>query len=391
MEAAVPTALAVPYLEKRHADHAARVRSWCTHNAGLLAATDPVGPRCTAIVRSLGEHGLLSFLADVDQPWDFRTICLSRDLLAHADDLADFAYSIQSLSALPLAVHGSAAQRARHLPELASGRQIGSFAISEPDAGSDLAAISTVAERTADGWTLNGTKSWIANAPTADLHTVIARTGGAPGVFGLSAFLVPAGTPGLVVEPVELLAARPLGDLVLTGCRLPPDAILGRPGDGFVIAMTVLERSRMTVGAAAVALARRAAEVAQHHAGRRRLGTRKLIDLDTARASLADMQTQLSAAWLLVLHAAWQLDTGCPGFVRSSSMAKLYATETAQQVVDGAVQLLGAAGVVAGSITEQLYRQVRLLRIYEGTSEVQRATIAGQLDFAGLTATGAER
>jgi acyl-CoA dehydrogenase len=380
---------AVPYLQHRHVDHAARVRAWCADNAALLAADDPVDQRCRAIVRSLGEHGLLSFLAEVDQPWDFRSICVARDLLAHADDLADFAYSIQALSAMPLARHGSAAQRARHLPALAAGRKIGSFAISEPGAGSDLAGLATTADRTADGWTLNGTKAWIANATTADLHTVVARTGGAPGVFGLSAFLVPAGTPGLRVRAVELLAPRPLGDLVLTDCTLPSDAILGRPGDGFAIAMTVLEHFRMTVGAAAVGMARRAAHAALQHAGGRQVGTRRLVDFDTTRAVLADMHTQLAAAWLLVLHAAWELDTGRPRFARSSSVAKLFATEAAQKVVDAAVQLLGASGVVAGGVTERLYRQVRLLRIYEGTSEVQRATIAGQLDFSGLTSTGA--
>jgi acyl-CoA dehydrogenase len=390
-------AVALPFLEPHHLEVADGLAAWCTANEPLWTGGAPVEEQCRAILAQLGADGWLSFVtgpqpgrgpdpATGERGWDLRSICLAREILAHADDLADFAFSIQALGAMSLARHGTPEQRERHLDGLATGRTSGSFAVSEPGAGSDVGAVALTAEHTDDGWLLNGEKAWIACGPTADLHTVIARTGGAPGALGLSAFLVPSDTPGLVVgEPLPVLAPRPFANLVFTDALLPPDALLGKQGQGFVIAMELLEAFRMTVGAAAVGFARRAAEEALRHVRNRRVAGRTLFELDTTKASLADMATELSASWLLVLRAAWEADAGHRRAGLHSSMAKLHATEAAQQVVDAAVQMFGAAGVVGGSIPERLYRQVRLLRIYEGTSEIQRATIAGSLDLAGLT------
>jgi acyl-CoA dehydrogenase len=327
--------------------------------------------------------------------WEFRSICLAREILAHADDLADFAFSIQALAAMPLWRHGSEAQRERYLARLAGGQITGSFAISEIEAGSNIAALELTAERASDGWVLNGSKAWIANGSTADLHTVIARTGEGPGALGLSAFLVPASTPGVLVsERLAVIAPRPFSHLTFQDCRLPDDSLLGTPGRGFVIAMELLEHFRMTVGAAAVGFARHAAEAAIAHARQRQIGTGSLFDFDSVKATFGEMETQLSASWLLVLRAAWEVDRGNRRFAKHSSIAKLHATESAQHIVDQALQMFGASGVISDSVLAQLYCQIRLLRIYEGTSEVQRATIAGMLDFRSLTsarATGGRR
>lgn len=387
------TQVALPFLDADHLVVADGLTAWCEDNTALWTGGTSVEEQCGAILRKLGDDGWLRFVAGPGpdatsglRGWDLRSICLAREILAHADDLADFAFSIQSLGAMSLARHGSPAQRECYLDGLATGRIGGSFAVSEPGAGSDLGAVALTADRTDDGWVLNGEKAWIACGPTADLHTVIARTGGAPGALGLSAFLVPAGSAGLMVgEPLPVLAPRPFGNLTFAECRLPADALLGRQGQGFVIAMELLETFRMTVGAAAVGFARRAAEEALRHVRARRVAGRMLFELDTTKASLADMATELSASWLLVLRAAWEADAGHRRFGLHSSMAKLHATEAAQQIVDTAVQMFGAAGVVGDSVPERLYRQIRLLRIYEGTSEIQRATIAGSLDLAGLT------
>jgi acyl-CoA dehydrogenase len=389
----------LPFLGQRHVELVDRLRDWCDKNAHLWAhppADQAMAERqCLSIVGQLGADGWLDFLSERDEQdrsaWDFRSICLAREQLAHTDDLADFAYSIQALSAMPLARHGNPDQRSRYLHRLADGSLIGSFAISELAAGSNLAAIETRAEQTDTGWLLDGAKAWIANGSTAALHTVIARTGDGPGLLGLSAFLVPADTPGCSIERVDVLAPRPFAHLRFDNCELSADSLLGGRGRGFVIAMDLLEHFRMTVGAAAVGFARRAAQATLVHVRQRRIGAETLFGLDSVKATLAQIETDLSASWLLVLRAAWEADRRNPRFGKHSSMAKLHATENAQRVVDQAVQLFGASGVVAGGLTERLYRQVRLLRIYEGASEVQLATIASTLDFARLTAPGAGR
>lgn len=385
--------LALPFFEARHVEFAHRIGAWCERSGALWArADDPHGSAVEEIgrriLRALGDDGWLAHLdpgsPEADQSsvsgGDFRSLCLAREALAYTDDLADFSFSIQALAATPIQRYGSEAQRIRYLPGMAAGRLIGSFAVSEREAGSDLAAIGLQAERVADGYLLSGEKAWVAHASIADVHCVIARTGEGPGVLGLTAFLLPAGTPGLRVRPVSMTAPRALGDLVLDGCRLPADSVLGRPGRGFVVAADLLERFRMTAGAAAVGFARRAADAALARARSRPMLGGRLFDLPTIKATLAEMEVEVSAAALLVARAAWEIDNGNRRFQKHSSIAKLHATETAQRVVDACVQIHGAAGLVHGSLPERLYRQVRSLRIYEGSSEVQKTIIAVALD-----------
>ncbi|MFK0289905.1 acyl-CoA dehydrogenase family protein [Streptomyces sp. NPDC090442] len=373
-----PHLLALPLYEDHHRELAGRLVAWCDEHREVLAGAgrpEAVGPR---ILRALGDAGWLAFLDG--GPDDYRALCLAREALAYADDLADYAFSIQALAATPLRRFGSEEQRRRYLPGLAAGTLCGAFAVSEEAAGSDVSAIGLAARETDNGWLLNGAKAWIANAGIADVYTVIARTGPGPGALGLSAFLVPSDTLGLRVEPVSMIAPRALGHLVLEDCALPPDALLGRRGGGFPIAMEVLDRFRMTVGAAALGFARRAADAALARARERPMQGGKLFDLPTVRAAFADMEVQLDAAALLVARSAWEIDRGSRRYARHSSVAKLYATEAAQQVVDSAVQVFGAAGLVRDSLLERLYRQIRSLRIYEGSSEVQRAIIAAAID-----------
>ncbi|WSQ10881.1 acyl-CoA dehydrogenase family protein [Streptomyces sp. NBC_01231] len=383
-----PEILGLPFYDDRHRRLADAIGTWCDDRTALwdeVRAEEPdkAGLR---LVRHLGEDGWLAFLdpgSDPEtRPGDYRSICLMREALAYAEDLADFAFSIQALAATPLIRFGTDDQKLRHLPRMAQGSLVGAFAVSEEQAGSDVAAVGLAAERTDDGgYVLNGHKAWIANGTIADVYIVIARTGEGPGPLGLTAFLVPADTPGVRVSgrPVPV-APRSFAHLAFEDCRVPAEAVLGKPGRGFVIAMDLLERFRMTVGAAALGFARRAADTALARARTRQVGGSLLIDHQLTKASLADMDVKLNAAALLVARAAWEADRGSPRFARHSSIAKLHATEEAQRIVDTAVQLLGASGVVKDSVTERLYRQIRSLRIYEGTSEIMRLTIAGTLD-----------
>lgn len=378
--------VALPFYAQRHADLAARVGRWCAEQHQLWAAgeadSDQLVARRRRIVAELGAAGLLAFLdpGQDSQDGDLRSLCLVREVLAYADDAADYAFSIQALAATPILRHGSPRQREAYLPGMAAGQLCGAFAISEDAAGSDVAAIATTARRTEDGYVLNGAKAWIACGGGADVYCLLGRTGDGPGALGLTAFLVPARTPGLTTHPIAMIAPRDLANLVLDDCHVPDDAVLGRPGGGFPIAMDVLDRFRVTVGAAALGFARRAADAALARARQRPIYGGRLFDLDTVKAGLADIEVKLNAAALLVARGAWELDQGSRRAAKHSSIAKLYATEAAQQIVDACVQLYGAAGLVAGSLPERLYRQVRALRIYEGASEVQRAVIAGALD-----------
>ncbi|MEU1519800.1 acyl-CoA dehydrogenase family protein [Streptomyces sp. NPDC005811] len=385
-----PDVLQLPFYDDDHRRLAQDLDAWCAERGARWTAEalrdtpDRTGVRLT---RELGADGWLGFLdptaprAD-GRPGDLRAVCLMRETLAHTEDLADFAFSIQALAATPLLRHGSEEQRHRYLPGMADGTLIGAFAISEEGAGSDVGALTLAAHRDSDGgYVLDGGKAWIANGPIADLCTVVARTGEGAGPLGLTAFLVPADTPGLkVAESVDAIAPRAFAHLAFENCRVPADSVLGRPGGGFVIAMDLLERFRMTVGAAALGFARRAADTALARARDRPAYGGRLLDLQLVKASLADMEVRLNAGSLLVARAAWEADRGSRNFAKHSSIAKLYATETAQETVDAAVQVMGAAGLVKDSVTERLYRQIRSLRVYEGTSEVQRLTIAGALD-----------
>jgi acyl-CoA dehydrogenase len=381
--------LALPFYDDRHRDLAQAIGTWCEGRTEWweeirAQAPEKAGPR---LVRQLGQDGWLSFLDPAAGagavPGDFRALCLMREALAYAEDLADFAFSIQALAATPIIRFGSDEQQGHYLPRMAAGSLIGAFAVSEPQAGSDVAAVGLRAERTEDGgYVLDGHKAWIACGDIADVYVVIARTGEGPGALGLTAFLVPADTPGVRVEArIGALAPRSFAHLSFEGCRVPAQAVLGKPGRGFVIAIDLLERFRMTVGAAALGFARRAADTALARARTREIGGGKLIDLQLTKVSLADMDVALNAAALLVARAAWETDRGSRRFARHSNIAKLYATEEAQRIIDASVQLLGASGIVHDSITERLYRQIRSLRIYEGTSEVMRLNIAGSLDM----------
>ncbi|MFG2977948.1 acyl-CoA dehydrogenase family protein [Streptomyces sp. NPDC048331] len=376
--------LALPFYEERHRTAAVELAEWCAGHAALWSRPLEQTPEKAGrqILSALGSAGWLGFLdpANGSAAGDYRSICLAREILAYADDLADFAFSIQALSATPILRYGTEEQQLEYLPRMASGEVAGSFAISEEEAGSDISAVGLIAERVPDGYLLNGRKAWIAHAGIADLHCVIARTGGGPGALGLTAFLVPARTPGVrVLEEVPLVAPRSFGHLAFEDCLVPESSVLGRPGQGFVVATDLLERFRMTVGAAAVGFARRAADSAVQRARERRIQGGTLMDLQLVKGALADMEVKLSYTALLVARAAWELDHGNPGYAKHSSIAKLAATEAAQEIVDAAVQMHGAAGLVADSVPERLYRQVRSLRIYEGASEVQKMIIADSL------------
>jgi acyl-CoA dehydrogenase len=380
--------LGLPFYEPRHVALAHRISEWCDTRDDLWTTSERDPERTgLRIIRALGEDGWLAFLDPAATPaqameGDVRSLCLMREALAYADDLADYAFSIQALSATPILRYGSEGQRRRYLPGLASGEIVSSFAVSEEEAGSDVAAIALRAERAGDGYVLNGHKAWIANGGIADVHCVIARTGEAPGALGLTAFLVPATAPGVRVrERIAAIAPRSFAHLAFEDCYVPADSVLGRPCGGFVIAMDVLARFRMTVGAAAIGFARRASDAALARARSRPMNGGRLLDLPTVKETFAGFEVKLNAAALLVTRAAWELDQGNRSFGKHSSIAKLYATEAAQEIVDDAVQIFGAAGLVAGSVTERLYRQIRSLRIYEGTSEIQKTIIAGSLDL----------
>ena len=376
--------LALPFYEPRHAALADRVTRWCDERADLFQspADDDPDRLGRGLVRALGDGGWYSFL-DPGTPstaGDLRSLCLVREALAYADDLADYAFSIQALAATPLLGHGSAEQQRRYLPGMASGDLVGSFAVSEEEAGSDVAAVALRADRCRTGYVLNGGKAWIAHGGIADVHCVIARTGEGPGALGLTAFLVPADAPGVRVrERITTIAPRSLAHLAFEDCHVAADSVLGRPGRGFVIAMDVLDRFRMTVGAAAVGFARRAADAALDRARSRPMNGGRLFDLQLVKATLADIDVKLTTAALLVARASWEADRGNRRFATYSSMAKLYATETAQEIVDAALQMFGAAGLVRDSVPERLYRQIRSLRVYEGASEIQKMVIAGAL------------
>ncbi|MCX5386204.1 acyl-CoA dehydrogenase family protein [Streptomyces sp. NBC_00083] len=376
--------LALPFYEEQHRTTAVELAEWCVAHADLWSRPLERTPEKAGreILSALGSAGWLGFLDPANRPdaGGLRSVCLAREILAYADDLADFAFSIQALSATPILRWGSSAQQGEYLPRMASGEVAGSFAISEEEAGSDISAVGLTADRVSGGYLLNGRKAWIAHAGIADVHCVIARTGEGPGALGLTAFLVPAHTPGVrVLEEVPLVAPRSFGHLAFDDCLVPESSVLGRPGHGFVVATDLLERFRMTVGAAAVGFARRARDSAVQRARERRIHGGRLLDLQLVKGALADMEIKLNASALLVARAAWEFDHENPGCAKHSSIAKVAATEAAQEIVDAAVQLHGAAGLVADSVPERLYRQVRSLRIYEGASEVQKLIIADAL------------
>jgi alkylation response protein AidB-like acyl-CoA dehydrogenase len=309
-----------------------------------------------------------------------RSICICREVFAQYSGLAEFVFAMQGLGSGPISLFGSDALRAEYLPRVAAGSAIAAFAISEREAGSDLGAIATTAHADGAHYVLKGEKAWISNAGVADFYVVFARTGEGEGGKGLSAFVVDAGTRGLSVkERVDVSAPHPLGHLRLDDCRVPASKRVGGAGRGMAVALATLDVFRPTVGAAALGLARRAlAEAVAHAKTRRAFGT-TLSEFQLVRAKLADMATDIDASALLVYRAAWTKDTQGRRVTREAAMAKAFATESAQRVIDDAVQILGALGVVTGSAVERLYREIRPLRIYEGATDIQKLVIARSL------------
>jgi acyl-CoA dehydrogenase len=385
--------LAWPFFEPRHRDFAAGLDDWARQVVSPHVDEDDrdVDGTCRMLVRLLGEAGWLRVC--VPAPYggradrlDVRTLCLARDILARHSGLADFAFAMQGLGSGPITLYGTPELKAAYLPKVAEGRHVGAFALSEPEGGSDVAGLRMTARPDGNHFVLDGRKAWISNAGIADHYVVFARTGEAPGSKGLSAFVVDAATPGLrIAERIEVIAPHPLGTLAFEACRVPASHLLGKPGDGFKIALATLDVFRSTVGAAALGFARRALDEAVARAGSREIFGQRLANLQATQMRIADMATEIDAAALLVYRAAWTKDCVAERVTREAAMAKLYATEAAQRVIDSAVQLWGGLGVTRGVPVERLYREIRSLRIYEGTSEIQKLVIAGQV----LAAPGA--
>ncbi len=364
-----------PFFEDRHRDLAARLEDWCA--AHLPVDHGDVDAACRGLVAALGDAGWLAHTGvEAGARLDVRTLCLIRETLARHDALADFAFAMQGLGMGAVTLFGDAAQR-EWLSRTRAGAAIAGFALTEPGSGSDVAASTASAVRDGDGWVLNGEKTYISNGGIADVFVVIARTGEAPGARGLSAFLMPADTPGLeVVARIEVMAPHPLAHLRMTDLRLPGGALIGAPGAGFKQAMAVLDHFRPTVGAAALGMARRALDAALGRVRARRLFGAPMAELQMVQGHLADMALGIDASALLVYRAAHAKDKGAARITREAAMAKLHATETAQKVIDTAVQLFGGDGVRRGEVVEALYREIRALRIYEGASDVQKIVIA---------------
>ncbi len=360
-----------PFFEPRHRDLAEALDHWC---AGHLPVDHgDVDAACRGLVAALGQGGWLKHSGGA---LDVRSLCLIRETLARHDGLADFAFAMQGLGMGAVSLFGTADQRL-WLERSRAGTAIAAFALTEPGSGSDVAATATVAERVPGGWRLSGEKTWISNGGIADVYVVFARTGEAPGARGISAFLMPADVAGLsVVERLEVIAPHPLARLRLDGVHLPETALIGRAGEGFKLAMAVLDVFRPTVGAAALGFARRALDETLARVQSRRIQGAALADLQLVQGHIADMALEIDAAALLIYRAAWTKDQGAPRITREAAMAKLYATEAAQRVIDMAVQLHGGDGVRRGAVVERLYREIRALRIYEGASDVQRLVIA---------------
>ncbi|HEY5087175.1 MAG TPA: acyl-CoA dehydrogenase family protein [Gemmatimonadaceae bacterium] len=380
--------LSWPFFEDRHRSLAADLRVWAERE---IAPTESIEPRgadldraCVALVRQLGEagwlrHAVTSPYGGIPATLDVRSLCIIRETLASFSGMADFVYALQGLGAGPITLFGSDALRQRYLPRIASGEAIAAFAISETDAGSDVGAMHTTARRDGDSYVIDGEKTWISNAGIAAFYVVFCRLGDA-GDRSYVALVVDAGAPGLTVTArPEIIAPHAIGTLSFDGCRVPLSSVVGIPGKGMRVALGTLDVFRPTVGAAALGLARRALDESLTHATSRRVFGVALSEMQLTQAKLAEMATELDASALLVYRAAWAHDSGAPRVTREAAMAKWFATEAAQRAVDNAVQLLGGRGVVLGARVERLYREVRALRIYEGTSEIQQLVIAGQL------------
>jgi alkylation response protein AidB-like acyl-CoA dehydrogenase len=371
--------LAWPFFDGRHADLEVALDRWAFDHVRGVHGHD-VDADCRRLVRLLGEGGWLRHaIAGESESIDTRAICLIRETLARHNGLADFAFAMQGLGSGAISLFGSEGQRERYLPRVARGEAIAAFALSEPGAGSDVAAMQCAARLDGDAYVLDGEKTWISNGGIADFYVVFARTGEAPGARGISAFIVDAGTKGFdIAERIEVIAPHPLARLRFDGCRIPASQRIGDAGQGFKVAMATLDVFRTSVAAAALGFARRAFDEALAHATSRQMFGQTLADFQLTQAKLAEMATKIDASALLTYRAAWQRDRG-QKVTKEAAMAKMTATESAQQVIDAAVQMFGGLGVVSGHPAEQLYREIRALRIYEGATEVQQLIIAREL------------
>jgi acyl-CoA dehydrogenase len=370
--------LSWPFFEAHHRRFADELARWADATLPALPHDD-VDAACRARVAALGQAGFLKAVVPAEygglhDRLDVRTLCIAREILAFRDGLADFAIAMQGLGTGSISLYGTAELKQRYLPSVRDGRTIAAFALSEPEAGSDVAAMETTASPDGNSHVrIDGAKTWISNGGIADHYVVFARTGEGPGAKGLSAFMVDADTAGLSI------AEHPLATLRFDACRVPVTSRLGAPGEGFKVAMATLDIFRSTVGAAALGFARRALHETVEHTATRKLFGAPLADLQLTQAAIADSATQVDAAALLVYRAAWTKDQGAARVTREAAMAKMYATEAAQQVIDRAVQLHGGRGVTRGEKVEELYREIRALRIYEGATEVQKIVIAREV------------
>jgi acyl-CoA dehydrogenase len=359
---------------------------WTATHAGSLAdeAGDP-DEVTRRLAGELGRAGWLRFLAR--ETWggpaaeiESRNVCLIREALAYHSGIADCVVAIQGLCSVPISLFGTPEQQQTYLPAILSGEKCGSFALSEAVAGSDVSSLATLAREEGDGFVIDGAKTWISHAPIASHHIVFARTGPAPGAKGLSAFVVPADTPGVrITESLDIIAPHSIGSIAFENCRVPRECLIGNIGDGFRIAMSTLDIFRATVGAAALGMARRALDETLAHARKRVVFGQPLASMQATQFRIADMKTEVDTAALLVYRAAWAKDCCDRRVTLESAMAKMQATEAAQRVIDAAVQLHGGLGVTSGSVVERLYREIRPLRIYEGTTEIQKIIISNQV------------
>ena len=390
--------LSWPFFDDGHRRFAESLSRWADATLASLPHDD-VDAACRARVKALGEAGFLKAVVPAEHgglhpKLDVRTMCLAREILAFRDGLADFAFAMQGLGTASISLFGSAEIKARYLPPVRDGRAIAAFALSEPEAGSDVAAMATLAKPDGPAHVrIDGTKTWISNGGIADHYVLFVRTGEGAGAKGLSAFVVDAATAGLqVTERIEVIAPHPLATLRFNGMRVPLANRLGGPGDGFKVAMATLDVFRSTVGAAALGFARRGLHETIERAATRKLFGAPLGELQMTQATIADSASEVDASALLVYRAAWTKDQGAARVTREAAMAKMVATESAQRVIDRAVQLHGGLGVTKGVKVEELYREIRALRIYEGATEVQKIVIARELlkNRPGTSALAAE-
>ncbi len=375
-----------PFFADSHRQLAADIDRWAAENVPTLVADEhqDLDGTCIKLVRGLGEAGFTGYAVPASgggnlDKLDVRSLCLIRETLGRHHALADFAFAMQGLGSGPISLFGNSDQQSRFLQAVARGEKLSAFALSEPAAGSDVAAMAMTAETDGDDYILNGQKTWISNGGIADFYTVFARTGEAPGAKGISCFIVEADSQGFeITERIELIAPHPLATLSFSDCRVPKANRVGEPGRGFGIAMATLDVFRSTVASAALGMARRAMDATLSHVANRQLFGGTLSDLQLVQGKLSDMAVAVDTSALLVYRSAWAKDCVAERVTREAAMAKLHATESAQQVIDAAVQLHGGKGVTRGNICESLYRDIRALRIYEGASEVQQTIIARQ-------------